>query len=114
MPSNCQCPLPVLSPTIHLYDKEQTLSQKESREKAMSTGTGCCNTCSRHVIIMRSTLIASIYFAPVLEELCHSQPLDEISQLCEQLSEVRRRSTCYAWLRLEGSAQEVICPMLFG
>lgn len=63
---------------------------------------------------MRSTLIASISFTPVLEELCGSQPLDELSRPREQLSEVRIRSTCYACLRLEGSAQEVTCPMLFG
>lgn len=63
---------------------------------------------------MRSTLIASIYFAPVLEELCGSQQLDELSCPREQLSEVRIRSTRYACLRLEGSAQEVSCPVLLG
>ena len=35
----------------------------------MGRDAGCCNAGSRHVIIVKSTITAYIYFAPVLEEL---------------------------------------------
>lgn len=58
----------------------------------MGRYAGCCNADSRHVIIVKSTIIGYIYFAPVLEELHPFQPPDELSYLHEQLSEVKRKS----------------------
>lgn len=56
---------------------------------------------------MKSTLVAYIYFAPVLEELYPFQPLEELNHQREQLSEVKSKSTCYTWLKSESSSQEV-------
>lgn len=67
----------------------------------MDSRAGCRNTGSSHVIIVKSTLIAYIYFAPVLEELYAFWPPDELNHLHEQLSEVKSKSICHAQLRLE-------------
>lgn len=93
--------------TFHLHEREQSLSQEVTREGATGRGAGCCNTGSGHVIIVKSTLIACIYFAPVLEELYPFQPLDELNHLLEHLSDVKSKSTCHTWLKLDCSTQEV-------
>lgn len=84
--------LPFLLLTTYLRKGEQPLSQNVTRQKAMGRDAGCCNADSRHVIIVKSTVTAYIYFAPVLEELHPFQPPDELSHLHEQLSEVKRKS----------------------
>lgn len=84
--------LPFLLLTTYLRKGEQPLSQNITRQKAMGRDAGCCNADSRHVIIVKSTVTAYIYFAPVLEELHPFQPPDELSHLHEQLSEVKRKS----------------------
>lgn len=92
MMSKCYLFSPFFLLTTHLHKREQPLSQKVTREKAMGRDAGCCNAGSRHVIIVKSTVTAYIYFAPVLEELHPFQLPDELSHLHEQLSEVKRKS----------------------
>lgn len=82
--------LPFLLLTTYLRKENNPLSQNITRQKAMGRDAGCCNADSRHVIIVKSTVTAYIYFAPVLEELHPFQPPDELSHLHEQLSEVRK------------------------